>query len=212
MLMRTSSAWVMVTLGLFGCGAQELPRGAQDAGRDLGRPVIDAGERDLDDARCPLEGKIACPPLWCDGVIPEPVCIHGAWSCEMLTLADPIICPCGLVPFGCRCDASSGVLSCPVDAGTGVAYDGGPATGDGGTACPPLWLDGGGRISCGCGSDTDPPPTCVGGAWTCPAGSSSLQTCPPCANQQPPPPGCRCDPANGALTCAHDAGADAPSN
>jgi hypothetical protein len=209
--MKASLAWVMVTAGLWGCGAQELPGGSHDAGRDVSRPVIDATERNLDDAGCPPEGKIACSPLWCDGAVPEPECIRGAWSCETLAFADPnLICPCGPVPSACSCDQASGVISCPIDAGTTVGRDGGQATRDGSASCPPLWVDGG-HLSCGCGSDTDPPPTCAGGAWLCPAGSSGLQTCPPCANQPPPPPGCRCNPANGALTCTHDAGADAPS-
>jgi hypothetical protein len=117
----------MVTVGLLGCGAQELPGGAQEAGRDLGRPVIDATERNLDDAGCPPEGKIACLPLGCSQVFPIPQCIHGVWSCPMVAVGEPI--------------------SCPLDAGTAIAKDSG-----------------------------------------------------------------RCNPASGALACAHDAGADAPSD
>ena len=208
--MKTSLAWAMVMVGLLGCGAQELPGGEQDAGRDLGRPVIDATERNPDDAGCPPEGKIACLPLGCSEVFPTPQCIHGVWSCPMVAVGEPISCPCGPVPAGCTCEPSVGI-SCPVDAGTPIARDGGPTTRDGGASCPPLRADGG-DLSCGCGSDTDSPPTCAGGAWTCPAGSPGLQICPPCANEPPPPPGCRCDPASGALTCTHDAGADAPSD
>jgi hypothetical protein len=192
--MRAYLAWVMVTVGLLGCGAQELPGGSHDAGRDLGRPVIDATGRNLDDAGCPPEGKMTCGPYGCPGSssFATPECINGVWGCPILLID----------------------LICPDDAATSLPTDGGQATEDaardGSTRCPPLQMDGG-HLSCGCGSDTDPAPTCVGGAWLCPAGSSGLQTCPPCANEPPPPPGCRCNPANGALTCTPDAGADAPS-
>jgi hypothetical protein len=196
----------MLTVGLLGCGAQELQPagGTPDAGRDLGRPAIDATERNLDDAGCPPEGKITCQPLDCSGVVPEPECTRGAWSCETLTFADPnITCPCGPVPSACSCDPSSGVTVCPNDGGT-------KPTRDGGAICPPSSVDGG-HLSCGCGSDTASPPICIDGTWICPEGSPGLQTCPSCANEASLPPGCRCNLATGALTCAHDAGADAPS-
>jgi hypothetical protein len=191
--MRTYLALVMVTVGLLGCGAQELPGGLHDAGRDLSRPVIDATERDPSDAGCPPPGKMTCSPYGCPGseIFPLPECIDGIWSCPILLID----------------------LTCPVDAGTSIdaGEAGTVAAHDGSAGCPPLRLDGG-QLSCGCGSDTTPPPKCVGGTWVCPAGSSRLQTCSLCANQPLPPPGCRCDPANGALTCTRDAGADAPSD
>jgi hypothetical protein len=187
--MQTYLAWVMVTMGLLGCGAQELSGGSRDAGRDLGRRVIDASGRNLDDAGCPPEGKIACGPYGgCVGsnIAPTPMCLNGIWSCP-------------IVPIICLGDAGTST-----DAGQ-------QGTQDATTRCPPSRVDGG-LLSCGCGSDTDSPPACVGGAWVCPSGSPGLQACSPCANEPPPPPGCRCNPGNGALTCTRDAGADAPSH
>jgi hypothetical protein len=210
--MKAYLAWVVVTVGLFGCGAQELQPagGAHDAGLDLSRPVIDATARNLDDAGCPPEGKIACLPLYCGGPIPEPQCIRGGWSCESLALAEPLTCACGPLPFGCTCDSSSGVISCPdggLDAGTtSVARDAG-------TRCPPLVGDGGYHLACGCDSDSTPSPTCIGGAWTCPSETGGLSVCPPVAKcRGPQPSGCFCNPTTGILTCVQDAGADAPSS
>ena len=188
--MKINLALVLGGLGLLGCGAQQLQPGA--GSKDAGRRAIDATERNLDDAGCPPEGKIACLPVGCSDVFPTPACIHGVWSCPALAVG----------------------ISCPVDASDGT--DGGPDAGarvveDASTSCPPLSADGG-RSTCGCGSDTVSPPRCVAGAWTCPPGASGLQVCPPCSNELPPPPGCMCNPTNGAVTCAHDAGADAPSD
>jgi hypothetical protein len=217
---KSHLAWVVVTVGLFGCGAQELPGGAQDAGRDLNRLVIDdATEQDPGDAGCPPEGKVTCAPLYCGGASPEPQCIHGGWSCESLGLAEPIACGCGLVPFGCSCDPSNGAISCPVDATNGGGVDGGGLDArtslarDAGTRCSPLVSDGGYYVACGCGSDSTPAPACVDGAWTCPSETGGPSVCPPVRRcYGPQPSGCFCNPTTGALTCAQDAGADAPSN
>jgi len=260
----------MVTLGLLGCGAQELPGGSRDAGRDLSRPVIDATGRNFDGAGCPPEGKIACSPYGCPGsqVVATPECINGVWSCpgSLIDLSCPVdagtsadarppardaavscsrpttndvhrcvnwcysdvgdapICvngswtclpgdvdvrtcpPCstqGIVPPGCVC--SGAALSCPADAGPTAARDAS-------AGCPPLFVDGG-QLSCGCGSDTSPQPTCAGGAWTCPPLSTPATICPAtppkCHGAQPA--GCFCNPITGVLSCARDAGADAPS-
>jgi len=188
--MNTYLAWVMVAVGLLGCGAQELPGGSHDAGREVGRPVIDATGRNLDDAGCPPEGKIACLPVGCSDVFPTPACIHGVWSCPALA-------------------------ECPVDASVGT--DGGRDAGAGGdaaTRCAWPVIDAGGYFTCGaCGSDSTPFPTCLDGAWTCPTATSGPTVCPPMVRRcvGPQPAGCSCSPITGAVYCAHDAGADAPS-
>src|SRR5437764_433375 len=88
--MKTHLAWAMV--GLLGCGAQELPTGSRDAGRDLGRRVIDATGRNLDDAGCPPGKIVTCGPLGgCGGskIILTATCFDGVWTCPIV----PIICP-----------------------------------------------------------------------------------------------------------------------
>jgi hypothetical protein len=98
----------------------------------------------------------------------------------------------------------------------GSAGSGGVGSRDGGSdqsrdaaSCSPLVQDGG-ILGCGCSSDTSPVPVCVAGAWTCPPASSPARLCARyCSFSPPPPPGCRCDPTNGALTCAKDGGPDA---
>jgi hypothetical protein len=181
----------MLMVGLLGCGAQELSGGSRDAGRD--RPVIDATGRNLDDAGCPPEGKMTCGPYGCPGsdIFATPECINGVWSCP-IPLRD---------------------LICPVDSAMSVA-DGGHATGDAAASCPPTLVEDGGHIlSCayaGCRGDTGVNPVCSGGAWICPAGAVDTRTCPVEYCTSLLPPGCTCNPADGVLTCRHDAGADAP--
>jgi hypothetical protein len=191
--MKAYLALVMVTLGVFGCGAQALPGGAHDAGRDLSRPVIDASGRVLDDAGCPPEGKMTCGPYGgCAGsnIIVAPVCLEGSWTCTMIV---PIICP---------------VDAGPRDAATDVVRDAA-------TRCAWPVVDAGRYFNCGgCGSDSTPPPTCLDGAWTCPTGWGVPTVCPPTVRRcvGPQPSGCSCNPITGAAYCTHDAGADAPSN
>lgn len=177
-----------MVVGLLGCVAEELPGGAHDAGRDLGRPPIDAIERNLDDAGCPPEGKIACGPYGCPGsdVVATPQCINGVWSCPILLID----------------------LICPADAGAPV--DAGQPSGDAAAGCasaPPF-------LPCGtCGSDTATSPVCADGTWSCPPGLHDVRTCPPtipkCIGAQPA--GCFCNPTTGVVTCAQDAAADGPS-
>jgi hypothetical protein len=190
--MKPYLAWVLVTMGLLGCGAQQL----QPTG---GSP---------NDAGCPPMGKMSCPPLGCSDVSGTPECVDGVWSCPVLPI-DGLICH----DDGSATGPSDGPPRCPTDGNLpGCAPDAGAgSTADGSTGCPSLLVDGG-RLACGCGgTDTTRPPTCVGGTLVCPAGSPGLQTCSLCANQPLPPPGCRCNFANGALICARDSGADAPS-
>jgi hypothetical protein len=114
-------------------------------------------------------------------------CDGGAWSCPSGTID---IETCGERDAGAR------------DAGE---RDAGPR--DAG-ACPAVELDGG-VPGCGCSSDTAPRPACVAGAWTCPPGTGPVTVCPRyCSFGPPPPPGCTCDPASGALVCKRDAGGD----
>jgi len=196
--MKAYLAWVMVTMGLLGCGAQELhpTGGARDAGKDVRRPVIDATERNLDDASCPPEGKMTCGPYGCPGseTFATPECVHGVWSCPIVPI------------FGLICGDG------PADAAGANRQDAGPN--DAAARCAGPALDGGSYISCGCNSDTSPQPICAGGAWTCPPLSTPATICPAsppkCHGAQPA--GCVCNPITGVLTCARDAGADAPSD
>ncbi len=189
--MKTYLALVMVTVGLLGCGAQELPGGAHDAGRDLSRPVIDASGRILDDAGCPPEGKMVCGPYACPGsqVFPTPECINGVWSCPILLID----------------------LICPDDAGTGTPTDGGQEARDAAPSCSSSSMRA--PFACGtCGSDTGTSPGCVNGTWVCAPGLVDVRNCPvtlpKCVGA--PPSGCFCNPITGVETCTHDAGADAP--
>jgi len=179
---------MMVSVGLVGCGAQELPGGSHDAGRDVGRSVVDATEGNLDDAGCPPEGKIACGPYGCpgSGIVATPECVNGVWSCPILLID----------------------LICPADAGASV--DAGQTSRDADASCnpaPPF-------LPCGtCGSDTTTRPVCVDGTWSCAPGLLDVRTCPTTIPKcvGPQPAGCFCNPITGVLICAQDAGADRPS-
>jgi hypothetical protein len=189
--MKTSLLTVVVGLaGLLGCAQQQLGGGPQP-GRDGG---VDAG--------CGPLGKMTCAaPTGCGTTTAvAPICVKGAWTCPPSIgygqTCEPPICLLPL-PSGCTCDPATGMTTCR-DAGT-----------DAGATCPSPEIDGG-ILGCGCGSDTSPPPVCVAGMWACPRTGGPLTVCPRyCASAPPAPPGCMCNPTNGAIICGPDAGADA---
>lgn len=181
--------------------------------------------------RCAQDGDCSPAAPHCDTSIYPPVCNAGLQFGPGARSCNCVVAAClGAGGFSGALGGSSGGGGGA--AGAGGAAGGGGSSGIGGSSgaggnagagnrdggsdhardaagCPPLVQDGG-ILGCGCSSDTSPVPACVAGAWTCPPASFPVTLCPRyCSFAPPPPPGCRCDPTNGALTCKKDGGADA---
>ncbi|HEY6477272.1 MAG TPA: hypothetical protein VI456_11875 [Polyangia bacterium] len=223
--------------GLLGCAQQQLGGGPPDAGvpgddagcGPLGKmvcaaPISGCGPTTSIAPVC-LNGSWTCPPnvgttLGCE----PPICggsLPFGCTCNpatgVTTCADaggicPADTPDGSVLF---CVASCGDHTATVSTCEGGTWrcpsgtiDIRDCPRDGGTSCPSLESDGG-FFACGCGSDSTLDPVCVGGSWSCPPATGDLTVCPRYCSLSPPPPGCTCNPASGALTCKHDGGADA---
>lgn len=162
--MRTRLLVVLV-VGAVGCAGRSEPA-AGETSASGGAPGIAV-------SRCvSLDAsgiELVRPIDGCTGSLYVPTCTGTAWTFP--GPGEPSTCPgqpCDVYYENwCTCDRTTGLVSCPGDAG---ADDGG--------ACGPNGQDGG---VIGCVGDCDSTlafaPVCKAGRWTCPSGTIEASRC-----------------------------------
>ena len=200
----TAPAHQILTLGLAFAALTSLA-----CGKTKGTATPD-GSSSADGAACKGDpifcagGGPSGSGISCGGLLTSGTCAAGQWTCPK-GMVDERDCTCGEPGLSCAnqvCTANGPVcLDAGVDADAGRD---GPADGQtcGDAANPYCWqiIQSSDVVICG---DSAKAATCVGGAWTCPAGSveGGLCTC-----TEFHPPGCGiCTSQGWACT---DAGAD----